>query len=623
MKQKLLLTLFIASINLAVNAQKTTTYAITGSQKGQNNWTEVRLVDVTSGQELKTIFKNSEETQPLNARTGKPVVKKDLKPENLQVIRYTPDGNVITISGDNVRIDTRKAQTGLTATTIPDVPVVPSVKGLHAAKVSNEKGTEYVITGDNVRIVSGKPEPVIATTVISDHVPFVRSIKIKDGKPAEEVIDKIVLEREAALSSKLNVAEVSKLKEATRDKVLIETYARTATARPEVIVHTNVNTNVNVNTNINTVRNVMIVKDIQGKIQTEVLMRLSPALDKPFSTYSAACAYDKKHERLYYTPMGIAQLRYIDLKSKTPQVYYFEDEQFGALRHRGDVPNQITRMVIGADGKGYALTNNAEHLIQFTTDKKATITDLGSLTDDPSNGKYTVHSPAGYGGDIIAAKSGDLYLIMANHNIFQIDIKSMVAKYKGTIEGLPRGYSTNGAAVEEGTMVLVNSSNSTEGYYHFDINKLVAEKVSTSTDVYNASDLANANLLTVKKDKKDEQVLQEVAPVPEIPEPIAQVENSKEKIMEDNIQETRLGVYPNPVANGIVNLLLDNYSPGKYLAKLIDVSGKQLNAKNFTVHGKKHSEPFTLPATITKGNYLIQIYDQSTKAAGIVKLIVQ
>src|SRR5688572_562227 len=106
--------------------------------------------------------------------------------------------------------------------------------------------------------------------------------------------------------------------------------------------------------------------------------------DQPFATNSAACAYDKKHERLYYTPMGINQLRYIDLKSKTPKIYYFEDEPFGALTSRGDVPNQITRMVIASDGNGYALTNNADHLIRFTTGKKPVISDLGALTDDPA-----------------------------------------------------------------------------------------------------------------------------------------------------------------------------------------------------------------------------------------------
>jgi hypothetical protein len=81
-------------------------------------------------------------------------------------------------------------------------------------------------------------------------------------------------------------------------------------------------------------------------------------------------AYDKKHERLYYTPMGINQLRYIDLKAKTPTVYYFEDEAFGTVSSFGDAPNQITRMVIASDGNGYALTNDANHLIKFTTGKK-------------------------------------------------------------------------------------------------------------------------------------------------------------------------------------------------------------------------------------------------------------
>ena len=116
--------------------------------------------------------------------------------------------------------------------------------------------------------------------------------------------------------------------------------------------------------------------------------------DKPFATNSAACAYDKKHDRLYYTPMGINQLRYIDLKSNTPRIYYFEDEPFGALNGPRDIPNQITRMVIASDGNGYALTNDANHLIRFTTKKSTVITDLGPLTDDPANGSVSVHNPS-------------------------------------------------------------------------------------------------------------------------------------------------------------------------------------------------------------------------------------
>src|SRR5205085_1617604 len=99
--------------------------------------------------------------------------------------------------------------------------------------------------------------------------------------------------------------------------------------------------------------------------------------DKPFATNSAACAYDKKHERLYYTPMGINQLRYIDLKSA--KIYYFEDEAFGTVSGPGDAANQIPRMTMAADGNGYALSNNCDHLVQFTTGKKPTINDLGAL----------------------------------------------------------------------------------------------------------------------------------------------------------------------------------------------------------------------------------------------------
>lgn len=583
MKQKLLLALFIASINLAVNAQKTTTYAITGTEKGHNNWTEVRLINPATGEELKTVFKNSEETKILNARTGKPVAKKDPKNENVQLKRLTSDGNVMTISGDNVHI---------------------------------------------IRVGPGTPPETTALT--PDKLQVTKKLR-------EEAIVKIVAEAKNSSQYALEAAKLKTIKESIKDKILedkilIENTARVIRVRPNVNVNinTDVNTNVNVNTNVDVITNlnnntnivttngITIIKNIDGKIRTEVLMRVSPSLDKPFSTYSAACAYDKKHERLYYTPMGIAQLRYIDLKSKTPQVYYFEDEQFGTLRHRGDVANQITRMVIGADGNGYALTNNAEHLIRFTTGKKAIITDLGALTDDAANGKYSVHSAAGYGGDIIAAKTGEIYLITANRNVFKIDIKIMVATYTGTIQGLPKGYSTNGAAVEDGSMVLVNSSNSTQGYYHFDINKLVAEKVSTSSDVYNASDLANANLLTVKKDK-EEQPIEEI-----VPDAVVEKSTFKNKQIEDEAApQAKLGVYPNPVTNGIVNLLLDNYAAGRYQAKLIDISGKQLTTKSFVIGTKNHTEPFNLPGSIARGNYLIQLYDQSTKNAGVVKLVIQ
>ena len=62
------------------------------------------------------------------------------------------------------------------------------------------------------------------------------------------------------------------------------------------------------------------VKDDKGMITSKQ--------KQPFATYSAAAAFDKKHNRLYYTPMFINELRYIDLNAKSPKLYYFEGETF-------------------------------------------------------------------------------------------------------------------------------------------------------------------------------------------------------------------------------------------------------------------------------------------------------
>jgi hypothetical protein len=62
-------------------------------------------------------------------------------------------------------------------------------------------------------------------------------------------------------------------------------------------------------------------------------------------------------------------------------------------------------MVIASDGNGYALTNDGNHLIRFTTGKDPVITDLGALTDDASNANNSVHSRKGFGGDMIADAS--------------------------------------------------------------------------------------------------------------------------------------------------------------------------------------------------------------------------
>src|SRR5215217_7430510 len=103
----------------------------------------------------------------------------------------------------------------------------------------------------------------------------------------------------------------------------------------------------------------------------------------PFSTGVAAAAFDRQHNRLYFSPMFVDQLRYIDLS--TMKVYSVEQPFTGAGTMHNDEAKVVTRMVIAPDGTGYAISNDGNAFVQFTTGKKPTITQLGSLIDDPAN----------------------------------------------------------------------------------------------------------------------------------------------------------------------------------------------------------------------------------------------
>ncbi len=510
MKQKILLlfvmTAFITTLQAqkASKASKTTTgYAITAAEKGGRSWREVRMVDVTTGETVKTIYDSKQETEVLNARTGKAIVKKDQNNSKTSTTTFTHDGTVFTSSGTSFKTN------GSTITT---------------------NGATIFVNPSEKKIVN---------------------------------LDQ-VLER----SNRIN---------------------------------TNVNTNINTNIN-NHVRVVVIRQNMQT--------------DKPFATNSAAMAYDKKHERLYYTPMSINQLRYIDLKSG--KIYYFEDEEFGTVKYPGDGASQITRMVIASDGDGYALTNDGNHLIRFTTGKKPTITDLGALTNDAANTKYSVHSRGGYGGDMIADASGNLYLITANRNVFKINIESKVAIHLGSIKGLPQGFSTNGAMVEEGSKVIIASSESTVGYYRFDLNTLQVEKISASGDVFNASDLANGNLAfdKKKKDKKEEETKTE--PVAEVSDAIEKKTKQEELMLKNGIS-----VYPNPVTNGVVRLSFSEQPAGRYQVQLLDLSGRFVTAKEVNINSVAQIEEFRFPELSVKGNYLIRVTSEANKVNVTNKIAVQ
>jgi Secretion system C-terminal sorting domain len=327
----------------------------------------------------------------------------------------------------------------------------------------------------------------------------------------------------------------------------------------------------------------------------------------PTETMVAAAAYDKKHDKLFFTPMRIGELRWLDLSAKADAPkFYTEKTQLLNSLDLMDEANHITRMDIAADGNGYAVTNDGNHLIRFTTGKKIVVTDLGNLVDAESNKNgISIHNKCtSWGGDMIADAYGKLYIISANRQVFKVDIDTRVTTHIGTITGLPDNYTTNGAAVDADGNVVVSSAITFDGYFKFSMANLAAAKIEGSDKIYNASDLANGYLLYQKEaDAKKNFGVSFFKPVAQL--------NSDAK------------VYPNPVTANEFKVLLDGQKSGQYTITLTDLSGRAVMVKQVLVSLKLQTLSVQLTRTVAKGIYLVKVTDTANKVVFIERIAVQ
>ena len=326
-------------------------------------------------------------------------------------------------------------------------------------------------------------------------------------------------------------------------------------------------------------------------------------INAAFATGVAAMAYDKKNNRLYYTPMFIDQLRYVDLN--TMKVFYVTDQPFtGTPQKTPDQGNVVTRMVIASDGNGYAMTNDGTHFVQFTTSKKLKIADLGALVDDPANTNVSIHnSCSSFGGDIIADDDGSLYAFSARNNVFKINIESKVATYLGPISGLPAGFTVNGAAVNDKNQVIVGSAMESGSYFTLDPKTWAATPYKISGTVWHSSDLANSNLLISGNKPKGTA-----------PELLPQLYSR----ISDKIQ-----VYPNPVTNNKFIIQFSQLETGNYTLQLTDVIGRQVMQQAISISGDNQTQDINLNPSYTRGVYLLKVTDHNNKAIFSTKVVVQ
>lgn len=304
--------------------------------------------------------------------------------------------------------------------------------------------------------------------------------------------------------------------------------------------------------------------------------------------------------------MRVGELRWLDVSAKGETAkFYAEKSQLLNPADLSDEANHITRMDIAADGNGYAITNDANHIIRFTTGKKTVITDLGNLIDAESNkGGISIHNKCtSWGGDMIADAYGKLYVISANHQVFKVDIDSKIATHIGTITGLPATYTTNGAAVDEEDNIVVSSANSFEGFYKFKLADLAAVKIASAEKAYSASDLANGNLLFQKE--ADAKRSYGIAPA----QPAA--------------INTDARIFPNPVTANEFRVLFDGQKAGQYTVALTDLSGRAIMTKKITVSSKLQTEMVRIGSSIAKGMYLVKVTDAANQMVFTERIVVQ
>jgi hypothetical protein len=168
---------------------------------------------------------------------------------------------------------------------------------------------------------------------------------------------------------------------------------------------------------------------------------------------------------------------------------------------------------------------------------------------------------------------------------------------------LPATYTTNGAAVDENENIVVSSANSFEGFYKFSLKDFAAVKIEGS-DKYNASDLANGNLLYQKEvDAKRSLGLTELLP--------------------DAPINTDARVYPNPVTNNEFKVLFDNLAAGKYTIVLNDLSGRVVLNRAVNVVSKFQAETVHITNTVGKGVYFVKVINTAKEVVFTERIVVQ
>jgi len=300
----------------------------------------------------------------------------------------------------------------------------------------------------------------------------------------------------------------------------------------------------------------------------------------------AALAYDPSNNNLVYMPMFSSNIYILDARTKEITLV----ENTVSKVTSCDINSHITRMATGYDGNIYALNNAGTQLLQISRKgSQYTVSDLGIIKDDASNGKNSFTAiETGFGGDMIADAENNFYVFSASGNVFKVSTKELKAKFMGKISGIPENYSVNGSAVNAKGKVIIASAKG-DNLYEVDLLTLQAKALpgSEKPHIYDLASRYFAN------------------------ERISSVNTS-----------ANIDIYPTRVNNHFINVdVNDKNVKGNLKLSVFDISGKNVMEQNLSLKDGSLNQQVYLKSLVN-GGYIISITNESGKVLLSKKIIV-
>ncbi|HEX7870657.1 MAG TPA: T9SS type A sorting domain-containing protein [Chryseobacterium sp.] len=300
----------------------------------------------------------------------------------------------------------------------------------------------------------------------------------------------------------------------------------------------------------------------------------------------AALALDSSGNNLVYMPMFSSNI-YV-LNQKTKEITLVENSV--ARVTSCDINSHITRMTTGYDGNIYAINNAGTQFLQISKkNNQYVVNDLGTIKDDPSNGKNSfTEMSSGFGGDMIADADNNFFVFSTSGNVFKVSTKELNAKFVGKITGLPETYSVNGAAVNSKGKVVVASAKGA-ALYDLNLENLEANQLPGEQNLH-IYDLASKYFANER-----------VAAVAAL---------------------ANIDVYPTKVDEQTITVNVnDKAVKGNIKVNIFDASGKSVMTTNLLVKDGNLNQQIQLRNLVT-GAYIVNIAEESGKILLSKKILV-